>query len=100
MSDKSLIEKRRNMGGSADIGSAEDGAILEMINMCNKTIVVKEKALYEFFLADQIDPNRENPDIPSNVQRLLLKQGAESPLVCKTFLTAIGYYVPAVYMAF
>ncbi len=88
MIDKSELEKKRNRGGSADIGTEEDGAILEMINMGDKTIVVKEKALYEFMLADQIDPKRENPDIPSNVQRLLLKQGAKSPMVCKTFLTA------------
>ncbi len=88
MIDNSELDMKRNRGGSADIGTAEDGAILEMINMGDKTIVVKEKALYEFMLADQIDPKRENPNIPSNIQRLLLKQGADSPMVCKTFLTA------------
>lgn len=88
MIDESEIEKKRNRGGSADIGTEEDGAILEMFKMGERSIVIKEKAIYEFMLADQIDPKRENLNIPTNVQRLLLKQGAESPMVCKTFLTA------------
>jgi len=82
------IEKQRSRGGVADIGSKDDGAILEMVNINDRLIIVKERSLYEFTLADTLDPKREMPNLPPHVHKLLLKQGANDPLVARTFLTA------------
>lgn len=82
------IEKRRNRGGVADIGTKEDGAIEEMININERLITVKEKSIYEFVLADTLDPKREKPNLPPSVHTKLLDRGSSDPLVARTFLTA------------
>lgn len=87
MSDRRPIDIKRDSGGSADIGTEQDGAILEMYNLDGKLIVIKEFALYEFMTADTVDPNRTNITLPNNIQRLLINQGADSELVGRTFLT-------------
>jgi len=82
------IDQKRESGGQADIGSEADGAIVEMFNLNDRLLIVKERAVYELILADSIDPNRENFDLPTNIQRLVLNCGTESELVCRSFLTA------------
>ena len=62
MDNKRPIDVKRERGGSADIGSAEDGAIVEMYSIRTRLLIIKERAVYELRLADDIDPNRENPD--------------------------------------
>ena len=87
MSDRRPIDIKRDSSGSADIGTEQDGAILEMYNLDGKLIVIKEFALYEFMTADTVDPDRTNISLPNNIQRLLVNQGADSELVSRTFLT-------------
>jgi hypothetical protein len=87
MNERRPIDIKRDSGGSADIGTEQDGAILEMYNLDGKLIVIKEFALYEFMTADTVDPDRTNISLPNNIQRLLINQGAESELVGRTFLT-------------
>lgn len=84
----------RDRGGSADIGTNEDGAILEMYNLKEKLIVIKDHSLYEFFMADHIDPDRTNAALPSNIQKLIISEGADSELVSNTFLTAKTLFRP------
>lgn len=88
MKDKIDINSIRNSGGKADIGTEEEGAIVDMFNLGNKLILIKENAVYELVLADSIDPKRENPNLPLNTHKLLLKIGAHSAMFCRTFLTA------------
>jgi hypothetical protein len=88
MDEKSPIDKKRESGGYIDIGTEDDGAIIEMINVGNKLIVVKEKSLYELMMADTIDPGRTNIGLPNMIQKLLIKKGTDSEIVGKTFLTA------------
>jgi hypothetical protein len=90
MSEKRPVDKKRESGGTAEIGSGDDGDIIQMCKVGERTIIVKEKSLYELILADQIDPKRENPDLPNNMQQLVLNRGTDSEMVCKTFLTAYG----------
>jgi hypothetical protein len=88
MGEKRPIDRKRESGGMADIGTAEEGAIVDMINIKERLIIVKEKAIYESFTADTVDPGRTNIDLPNIIHKLLVDQGADSELVGKTFLTA------------
>ncbi len=74
------IEKRRNRGGVAEIGTREEGAIVETINIYERLITVKEKSIYEFVLADTLDPQREKPNLPSSVHTKILDRGSDDPL--------------------
>jgi hypothetical protein len=82
------IEKRRNRGGTVDIGTKEEGAIVETININERLIIVKEKSIYEFVLADTLDPKRERPNLPSSVHTKILDRGSDDPVVARIFLTA------------
>lgn len=88
MKEKRPVDNIRESGGSAYIGTKEDGAILEMKNIGDRLIIIKEKSIYEFMLADSIDPERTNPDLAPNIQKLLISQGPNSRIISKTFLTA------------
>lgn len=88
MDKRRPVDIKRESGGRADIGSIEDGAIKEMFNLDKKLLIIKERAIYELTFADDIDPKRENPNLPINMQRLILKLGSDSEMVCRTFLTA------------
>lgn len=88
MAEKRPIDKKRESGGMADIGTIEDGAILEMVKIGERLIIIKEKSIYEFMMADDIDPERTNINLPNNIHKLIINQGADSELVSRTFLTA------------
>lgn len=95
--EKHEIDKIRNSGGVADIGTKEEGAIVEMFNLNGRLIIIKEKAIYEFMMADSIDPERENPNLPTNIQQKLMAQGADSKTVSKIFLTAKMLFRPELF---
>lgn len=86
--DKRLIDKIRESGGHADIGTAEEGAIVEMKNYDGRLIILKEKAIYEMVFADFIDPDRTNEYLSPTIHKLIINKGADSPIVCKTFIIA------------
>lgn len=83
------IDKIRESGGSTNIGTEADGAIVGMLNINDeRLLIIKERAIYEMQTADDIDPERTNINLPNTIQKLHIEQGAESELVCKTLLTA------------
>ena len=88
MEEKKLVDRIRDYGGQAEIGTREDGAILEMKNYNGKLIIIKEKAIYELIFADEIDPDRTNENLAPTINKLIINKGAESSIVCKTFITA------------
>lgn len=88
MEESSPIDKIRKSGGSADIGNDSDGAIKDMIGIDGLLYIIKEKSIYEFMMADYIDPQRTNINLPTNMQRLIINQGYNSELVGRTLLTA------------
>lgn len=94
MNDKRPVDLKRQRGGRVNIGTEDDGAILEMYNLGGRTIVIKEKSIYELRLADDIDPNRENPNMPLSTQKLILSLGATSEIFSRTFLTAKRLFKP------
>ncbi len=58
-----------------------------MVSIGDVLYIVKEQGIYLVKLADSIDPERLNKNIPNTQQRVLL-YGSESELVGRTFLTA------------
>lgn len=88
MNEKRDIDRLRDSGGKAEIGTPEDGAIIEMKSIAGRLLVIKERAIYETVFADTIDPDRTNIDLPQMIQKLIINQGTESELVARIFLTA------------
>jgi hypothetical protein len=79
----------RDGGGSFKIENPDDGtSIKEMISLEDRLIMITEKCTYEMRTADQIDPDRLNPNLPHNVQRKLFDLGIRSEALVKTFLQA------------
>lgn len=87
--NKRPIDLMRESGGAFKIESENDNTpIQEMCKLNGGLALITKNAIYEMKLADQIDPNRENPNLPHNVQRCVLNVGADSILVGQTLLTA------------
>jgi hypothetical protein len=61
---------------------------MESFDLKGKMLIIKEHSIYEFGFADQYGPQRLNPHLPNNIQKLVVSQGTESEIVCRTFLTA------------
>ncbi len=88
MKDKRPIDKIRDSGGHADIGTEEDGAIIEMKNIGDRLLIIKERAIYEMVFADSIDPERTNINLPPTIHKLIIDKGTESEVVSRILLTA------------
>ncbi|WP_313114748.1 hypothetical protein [Aequorivita sediminis] len=88
MKDNRPIDRKRSSGGNAEIGTKEDGAIEQMIKIGERLIVLKERSIYEFMMADDVDPERTNINLPNNIHKLIIDQGSESEMVSRVFITA------------
>lgn len=76
----------RDGGGHAEIGG-DTGAIVRMVTMESehRLYFVTERGLASIQMADQIDPERQNPNIPQVVQRMDLRYGADTPFMQRSF---------------
>lgn len=94
MKEKSDINRIRNSGGHTTVGTEDEGAIMEMNNIAGRLLVIKERAIYEIVMADSIDPERTNANLPPMIQKIIIDRGTESEIVSRTLLTAIGLFKP------
>jgi len=94
MEDKRPIDKKRESGGYIDVGTKEDGAIVEMKNIGGRLIIIKERSIYEMVMADTVDPERTNIHLPPMIHKLIINKGADSETVSRTFLTAKTLFSP------
>ena len=94
MEEKRLIDKIRESSGHTDIGSKEDGAIMKMKNIGGRRLIIKERSIYEMIMADDIDPNRTNINLPSTIQKLIIDKGTDSEIVSRILLTAMTLFSP------
>jgi hypothetical protein len=89
MVEKRPIDRMRESGGSMEIGTPDDRSPVSLaVEVDEKLYVVKAKGIYEIKLADQIDPQRTNPNVP-NTQQKIHPYGSENEIVSRTLLTAI-----------
>ncbi len=81
------IDRKRNSGGSFKVGEA--GEINRaMITTSTVMYNVTDRAVYAVQMADQIDPDRTNINLPQIVPQRVLEFGAEATFVARTFMTA------------
>jgi hypothetical protein len=97
MKEKSPVDRIRESGGSIEIGTDADGAIMESLSMGDYLILIKERAIYQLDMADTVDPNRTNIGLPRMIPKLIIDKGTESPFVNKILLTAKSIFSPNFY---
>lgn len=91
------IDRVRDGAGKLTVGTELDGAVTDIIGLSDAAFVVKERAIYRLTMADEIDPDRQNINIPNSVQPTL-PAGSDSDLVARTMLTAHELF-PTTYFA-
>jgi hypothetical protein len=84
---KRPIDLKRESAFSGAIGTADDGAIQEFLNVGNSLLMIQDRAIYKFQLADQIDPDRTNINVP-HTQQKIYSVGSSSEIVGRILLTA------------
>lgn len=87
--DPEIMKKipHRNEGGMFTIGEEGDGNLSEMIPLEDfGMVIVTRKSAWRMILADNIDPQRNNANIPRQVQERLLSYGSDDPIVGRTLL--------------
>lgn len=86
--NKRPIDHARDAAISMNIGDDGDSSPLrEIISATGRLLIIKERGIWQIKLADDVDPDRTNPDIPHSQQKLL-PRGTLDPLVCRTLLQA------------
>ena len=76
-----LIHKKRNSAFSIKVGDPNDMTpIGDMFATDDDLYVIKSKAIYSVKLADDIDPDRTNLNLP-NLQKTVLNHGLENEIV-------------------
>jgi len=89
---KRPIDRKREAGGQMSVGTPDDQSAITTTVVIGKAMyIVKERGIYEIKLADQIDPDRTNIDLP-NTQQRVLNHGSNSALVGRTLLTASSLF--------
>lgn len=86
--EKQHIDNVRDSALSMQVGDENDGSISGVVSVANAdTYIIKKHAIFRVFLADDIDPERTNINIPNGHQRIS-GQGSDSEIVARSFLTA------------
>ncbi len=84
-----MTKHPRDSGGRFSLHNPDDGSpIREAIALGERMLMITDKCTYAIQIADQIDPGRTNPSLPHNVQQKLFDHGAESEVLCRSFLQA------------
>ncbi|MBZ0134240.1 MAG: hypothetical protein M9884_16900 [Rhodocyclaceae bacterium] len=87
---KREIDRIRENAGSMSMNvPGDDSEITGMLTLGDSLLVVKRKGIYQIKMADQIDPERTNPNVPNTVQRLAAF-GSDEEFIGKILLTAHG----------
>ncbi|MDE3022811.1 MAG: hypothetical protein KGI54_13300 [Pseudomonadota bacterium] len=77
----------RDCGGSFKINNPDDGSpIKKMFTISDGLLLITEKNTYRMQVADQIDPERKNPQLAPISQQKLFDHGTNSDLLCRTLL--------------
>lgn len=84
---KRPIDRKRDSAFSGTVGTDDEGAIQEFLKVGSSLLMIKEKAIYKFQLADQIDPGRTNINVP-HTQQKIYSVGSSSEIVGRILLTA------------
>jgi hypothetical protein len=67
------IEVTQNGPEQMQVGTSDDGPIVGAIATKEKLYFIKTRAIYGIQLADQIDPDRQNPDTSAKAPRAICR---------------------------
>lgn len=84
---KRPIDLKRDSAFSGLVGTDDEGVIQEFLNVGSSLLIIKDRAIYKAQLADQIDPDRTNINVP-HTQQKVYSVGSSSEIVGRTLLTA------------
>jgi hypothetical protein len=87
------IDRIRDSGGSAKIPEGH-GNVVRMKGIGSRIYFLAEKGVTSGVMADHIDPERTNPDIPFVVQRTELAYGLDAPFMQRTLCAAFELIDP------
>jgi hypothetical protein len=87
MDSQRPIDRKRQSAFSGTVGVDGEGQIRESFSIGRTLLILKDEAIYEFELADQIDPGRTNIDVP-HVQQKRYSVGTSSEIVNRVLMTA------------
>lgn len=93
MRGKRLVDRIRDGAGRAEIPPGH-GNVLRMKAVGERAYFLAERGLTSGVMADRIDPDRVNPDIPFIVQRVELSYGVEHPFMQRTVCLAFELIDP------
>lgn len=86
------IDRIRNSGGQIEV-AGESGNIVRIFTLRDERIYfIRESGITSAQLADQIDPERKNPNIPQVVQRPELHYGATTDFIQRTICVAVELF--------
>ncbi len=89
MREKREIDRQREAAFSLEVGGDDDkSGIKEVISTSHRLYTLTEQAVYSVQLADDIDPERTNPNIP-NLSQKVVSAGYGDEIVGKVLLTAM-----------
>lgn len=85
----------RDGAGSGRIENPADGtAIRTMLSLGEHLLVVTDRCTYRMQMADQIDPERKNPNLPFTTQQKLFDRGFGSETLARTLLQGEKFFKP------
>jgi len=88
MDQKRSIDRQRDAAITLTIGDEEDSSpARNFLSTSNALYVIKQKGVFKVQTADNIDPERTNPNIP-NLSQKVLSAGEDNEIVARILLTA------------
>jgi hypothetical protein len=88
MNRKSALDRQRESAITLEVGGDDDNSqIREFLSLSHALFTITDLAVYRVLLADDIDPERTNPNIPNQSQKIIAS-GYNDPIVAKILLTA------------
>ena len=81
------IDIKRQSAFSGTVGLDSEGAIKDMFDVGDFLLFIKETAIHQMQLADQIDPDRTNIEVP-HTQQKLYSVGSSSAVVNRVLVQA------------
>jgi hypothetical protein len=84
---KRPIDQKRDSGGMFTVGDDPDEIVVSAIVLGGRLLSITTRGVYAAQMADSIDPDRTDVNIPNVVTQRVLGYGSEAPIISRTLLT-------------
>jgi hypothetical protein len=86
MKKRRIIDRQRESALTLEVGGEDGSPITDLLSTKDGLYVLKANGVYQVKLADDIDPERTNPDIPTLSQQVI-SAGTDHPIISTILLT-------------